>query len=257
MLRKALAENRLIHHIQPVVKLPQRRPAGYDLVPRLKLEDGDLANAPDFMPRRGGRDVVVQIESSGLVEAVTIGRRARAGGQQVTLYIPLSRATLSDPPALEQLLAILDANRAIASGLVFKVPDAEWRGMTTPERSTVQAIARKGAGFSLSDMESLRIDVADLAALGVRSVRVDATAFLSAPERYTDFHVTDIAAYLARFEVALMATGITGERQIVEFIDSDILLVQGDYVAAPGPVRSDLGFEPMRSVGAQLRRAES
>src|SRR5690606_38499597 len=92
LLRQAVAENRLIYHIQPVVTLPQRRPQGYDLVPRLMLEDGDLADGVDFLPRRGGEDVLRHIEGTGLVEAVTICRRARTGGQPVTLYIPLSRA---------------------------------------------------------------------------------------------------------------------------------------------------------------------
>lgn len=57
MLRQAVHDNRLTYHIQPIVRLPQRRAAGYDLVPRLLLEDGELADAPDFMPRRGGHDL--------------------------------------------------------------------------------------------------------------------------------------------------------------------------------------------------------
>ncbi|MDB5622430.1 MAG: hypothetical protein JWR39_993, partial [Devosia sp.] len=34
-VRRALAEGRLIFHAQPIVTLPQRRPTGFDLVPRL------------------------------------------------------------------------------------------------------------------------------------------------------------------------------------------------------------------------------
>jgi len=45
MLRQALGEDRVIHHIDPIITLPQRRPHGYDLVPRLMLEDGELALA--------------------------------------------------------------------------------------------------------------------------------------------------------------------------------------------------------------------
>ena len=255
-LRQALSENRLIHHIQPIVRLPQRRPAGYDLVPRLMLEDGDLAGPPDFMPRRNGHDVICQIEGTGLAEAIAIARRSRTGGQPVTLHVPLSRASLGEAAAAEQILVTLDANRAIAAGLVFAMTDADWRSLTSAERAIVEAIMRKGAGFSLLDMASLRIDVAELAALGVRSLRVDAAGLLEAPERYTDFHLTDIAAYLARFEMTLLATGIAGERQIVELLDNDITLVSGDYIAAPGPVRTDLALEPMRSVTPQLRRAE-
>lgn len=256
MLRQALDENRLVHHVQPVVKLPQRRAVGYDMVPRLMLEDGELAEAGDFMPRRGGKDVIRVIEGMGLVEAVAIARRSRTGGQPAMMHIPLSRASLGDEASAEQLLVTLDANRAIAGSLTFLVSEGDWQSLTTHERAVVEQMVRKGAGFSIAGMTSLRVDVADMAALGVRSLRVDAGRFIAAPEAFTDFHMTDIANYLARFEVTLLATGIANERQIVELLDSDILLVQGDHIAAPGPVRSDLTLDSTRTVTPQLRRAE-
>ena len=256
MLRQALDEHRLIHHIQPVVRLPQRRAVAYDLVPRLMLEDGELADAADFMPRRGGKDVIRLIEGTALVEAVAIARRSRTGGQPAMLHIPLSRASLGDEAAAEQLLVTLDANRAIASALTFLVPERDWLSLTTHERAVIEQMVRKGTGFSIAGMTSLRVDVADMAAMGVRSLRVDAARFVSAPEAFTDFHITDIANYLARFEVSLLATGIASERQIVELLDSEIMLVQGDYIAAPGPVRPDLALDSTRTVAPQLRRAE-
>jgi cyclic-di-GMP phosphodiesterase TipF (flagellum assembly factor) len=256
MLRQALDEHRLIHHVQPVVRLPQRRAVGYDLVPRLMLEDGELADGADFLPRRGGKDALRLIEGTGLVEAIAIARRSRTGGQPAMLHIPLTRASLGDEAAAEQVLATLDANRAIAGSLTFLVPEADWLSLTTQERAVVDQMVRKGAGFSIASMTSLRVDVADMAAMGVRSLRVDASRFIDRPDAFTDFHITDIANYLARFEVSLLATGISSERQIVELLDSEILLVQGDYISAPGPVRSDLTMDSSRTVTAQLRRAE-
>lgn len=255
MLRQAIAENRLIYHIQPVVTLPQRRPQGYDLVPRLMLEDGDLADRGHFLPRRGGEDVLRHIEGAGLVEAITISRRSRTGGQPVTLYIPLSRATLGDSTASEQLIVSLEANRAIAPGLIFTISETDWRSLTTGERAIADAVAKKGAGFSISGVKSLRVDIAELAAQGVRSLRVDAARFIEEPEVFTDFHASDIANYIARFDVRLLGTGIASESQIVELLEDGITLVQGPHIAAPGPVRPDLMTEPVRQP-PQLRRVE-
>ena len=237
MVRQALADNRLVYHIQPVVTLPQRRPQGYDLVPRLMLEDGDLADYADFAPRRNGQDVLRHIEGVGLVEAITICRRARSSGQPITLYIPLSRASLGDSASSEQLLASLEANRAIAEGLIFAIAESEWLGIV--------------------NVKSLRVDVAEMAAQNVRSLRVDAARFIEAPESFTDFHASDIADYVARFEVVLLATGIASERQIVELLEDGITLVQGPHIAAPGPVRPDLVVEAPRGATPKLRRAES
>ncbi len=253
-LRQALAENRLVYHIQPVLRLPHRRVAAYDLVPRLRLEDGELADPPDFMPRRGGYDLIRQIEGGALAEAVTVARRARTAGTQVTLQAPISRATIGDGRAAEHVLVTLDANKAVLDGLTFLIEESEWQSLTNHERAVVEQILRKGGGFSLANTTSLRVDIAEMAALGMRSLRVDAQGLIETPEAFTDFHLSDIANYLARFDVTLIATGIASERQIIELLDNDILLVQGDYISAPGQIRQDLSLDAGRTIAPQLRR---
>lgn len=264
MVRQALGNQRLVYHIQPVARLPQRRPAGYDLVPRLMLEDGDLAEPMDFIPRHGGEDVLQRIDGTALNEAVAIARRARTGGQAITLYIPLSSATVRDSAAVEQLLAILDANRVIATGLIFTLAEIEFQELMQTARTALQAIQRRGAGFSLSNASSLRLNFADLSELGVRTIRVNASQLINSSEVYTDFHLSDIASYVGRFDITLLATGVTDERQIVELLDNEITLVQGNHIAPAGPVRPDLLLEPTRTVAppapqrpeAARRRAE-
>ncbi|WP_156385841.1 EAL domain-containing protein [Devosia sp. Root685] len=264
MVRQALGDQRLVYHIQPVARLPQRRPAGYDLIPRLMLEDGDVAEPVDFLPRHGGEDVLQRVDGTALNEAVAIARRARTGGQAISLYIPLSGATLRDSAAVEQLLAILDANRVIATGLIFTIGEVEFQELMQTARTALQAIQRRGAGFSLSNASSLRLNFADLSELGVRTIRVNAGKLINSPEVYTDFHLSDIASYVGRFDITLLATGVSDERQIVELLDNEITLVQGNHVAPPGPVRPDLLLEPTRTVAppapqrpeAARRRAE-
>ncbi|HTN61867.1 MAG TPA: EAL domain-containing protein [Devosia sp.] len=256
-LRQAISENRLIYHVQPIVTLPQRRPHGHDLVPRLMLEDGDLADRADFWPRKGGDDVLRHIEGVGMLEAITIARRSRSAGQPINLFVPLSRATLGDAGASEQLIAALEANRAIAPSLVFLVSETDWQSLTTGERAIADALVKKGSGFSLATVRSLRTDVAELAGQGVRSLRVDAARFIEEPEAFTDFHASDIANYLNRFGVNLLATGIANEQQILELLDVGITLIQGPHIAAPGPARPDLMLDRPKSAAPALRRAES
>lgn len=256
LLKEAIAENRLICHIEPVITLPQRRPHGYDIVPRLMLEDGELADAPDFMPRRGNDEVVQRIEALALEEAIVIARRARTAGQPIRLFVPISRATISDPNAVAQVFASLDANRAIADGLVFSVAQAEWRAMPLSEKSVLSQIGHRAATFSLTGATSLRFDFGELEGIGFTSVRFDASRFLRNPEEFTDFHAGDVAAYARRYHVDLVATGIVDEQQLLTFFEDGIVLVQGPHISGPGPVRPDLLVE--RPVAAPApRRAEA
>jgi cyclic-di-GMP phosphodiesterase TipF (flagellum assembly factor) len=252
-LRAALDADRLVFHIEPMVTLPQRRPVAYDLVPRLQRDDGSLAEAVDFMPRRGGEEIIRRIESLALDEAVTIARRARTAGQPIQLHLPLSRATMADPRMLEQVGAILGANQAIAPSLSFAIPQLQWKAIAPAEKRQLIDFRKIGTGFVLADAQSLRLDFAELEGVGFSTVRFDATRFLARPETFTDFHTADIAPYVKRFQIELCATGVIDEQQVLSLFEDGIVLVQGPHIGRPGPVRADLLVERR----AEPRRAEA
>ncbi len=256
-LKQAIDENRLIFHIQPIITLPQRKARGYDLVPRLMLEEGELADPPDFMPRRAGEPVIRRIERLSLEEAVTIARRARTSGQPATLYVPMSRATLVDAISIDKIMVLLEANRAIASSIVLAIAESDWSAMPLSEKAALAAFASKGVGLSLTGARTLRLDFTDLAAEGVRSIRVDARRLIEAPESLTDFHTSDVPGYLARFGVELIASGITNEDQILTLLEDGLTLAQGPHIAGPGPVRADLVVERAPVADKLPSRAEA
>ncbi len=243
MLRQAVEDRRVVFHIEPIVTLPQRKPHSYDLVPRLVLEDDELADAPDFMPRHGGEDVVARLEGEGVDEAVVIARRSRTLGTPITLHVPISRATLGSAKAVDLILAGLDANRAINPSLLFVITQTEFKAASVKERASLAAIGKMGVGLSLGGASSLRFDYAELEGLGFKSVRVDATRFLRSPESFTDFHAQDVAAYGRRFGIDLVATGIIDENQLLSLFEEGVTLAQGPHIAGPGPVRPDLQLD--------------
>jgi cyclic-di-GMP phosphodiesterase TipF (flagellum assembly factor) len=172
----------------------------------------------------------------------------------IALYVPLSRPSLADKAALDQIAVMLAANKAISPNINFIVPDAQWHKLMPGERKALAAIAGAGATFSLADMASLRHDFADLQGQGVRSVRIDATRFIDEPEVYTDFHASDIASYVKRFGIEMLGTGIKSEQQIISLLEDGISLAQGSYIASPGPVRADLVGERRPPI-AEVKRA--
>jgi cyclic-di-GMP phosphodiesterase TipF (flagellum assembly factor) len=243
MLRQAIEDHRVVYHIEPIVTLPNRKPFGYDLVPRLVMEDGEFADRPDFMPRHGGEEVIARLESDGIDEAIVIARRSKTAGTPITLFVPLSRASLGSAKAVELILAALDANRAIVASLLFVVEQPEYKALGGKERSSLAAIGKMGVGLSLAAVSSLRVDYAELQGLGFRSVRVDATRFLRQPETFTDFHASDVASYGRRFGIELVATGIIDEQQLLSLFEDGVSLAQGPHIAGPGPVRPDLKLD--------------
>jgi len=242
-LKQAIEEGRLVFHLQPIVTLPLRKTYGYDLVPRLALEEGEFADPPDFMPKSGGEAVIRRIERLALEEAIALARRVGSEGEPLVLHVGIGRATLTDAAAIERNVALLEASKAAASNIALLMAEAEWSGLPLSERAALAAFTSKGAKLALADCRSLRLDFARLAGDGVASVRVDARRFLDAPERFTDFHSADITPYVRRFGVELVASGITSEEQVLMFVEDGVGLAQGPHIAPPGPVRGDLAGE--------------
>lgn len=251
MLRLALDEGRLVFHMQPVITLPHRRTHGYDLIPRLALEDGDMADASDFMPRRGGMDVIRRIEYAGIEEAVTIVRRARASGQPATLYVPITRAVLSDRTIADELVGLFDASRVVAASLVLRMSENDWRAMNIVERGVVDEFHAKGIGFALTNVGTLRLDFNELAGMGVTSVRIDGKKFAENPEDLTDFHSSDVSSYIARFGIDLVVENVKTEQQILSALEDGVGFALGPHIAAPAAIRADLVIRRDTSPEAQ------
>jgi len=239
MLRQALSEDRLQHYIEPIITLPQRRTHGYDLVPRLMLEDGELAVAEDFMPTSGAQDLVAEIEALALVDAITFSRRAITAGDPVIVYAPLSLATLNNERETQRVFSLLDANKAVAKYICFTITQEQWSDMSSPQRSSIETMAKYGARFSLSHVRSLRLNFSELAEMGVSTIRADTNRFIDQPATYTDFHTADIAAYVNRFEIDLIMTKVETEQHVLTLLDDGIGLAQGPHLAVPGPMHSD------------------
>ena len=255
MLRQAISENRLICHIEPIVQLPQRKPWGYVIVPRLMMEDGELADPPDFMPRRGGRDVVRRIEEIAAAEAIVIARRARTGGSPIVLQIPFSRATLDDSTSMDQLITSLEANRVVAPTLAFALAQAEYRALSPDEKEQLAQMHRRGASFALTGATTLRIDFAELEGLGFKTVEVNTTRFIDQPQTYADFHSGDVAAFGRRYNIEMVGAGVLTEQQVIALYEDGIGLARGQHIGGPGPVRADLMLD--RAAAAVGRRASA
>lgn len=247
-VEEALDQGRLIFHIEPIFTLPQRRVHGYDLTPRMRLDGGDIANAAEFMPVRGGETVRRRIEALAVEEAISLSLRARRNKVALTLYTPLSKAALGDTASVNQIATLLEANRGAVPVVNFAISEDDWRALSASERQAIGAMTRRGAAFSILNARSLRSDFAELAAEGVRSVRVDAARFIEQPEAFTDIHTSDIASFLERSGIDLMASSIRSEDQIITLLEDGFRFAQGHYMAAAGPIRPDLVGERLAPV---------
>ena len=244
-VRRALDESRLVHHARPVLTLPQRKFYAYDLVARLELDGNRLADAPEFMPvpTSEGRVVLRRIDLLCAEEAIRIVRRARLNGDPVRLLVDLSPASLGDKAAIDQLLALLAANRAVNSDIAIALDYEDWTALSRPESDGLASLVHEGVTVALRDATTLRLDFAGLAEKGVRTITTSGHAFLKTPAVLTDFHASDINDYIKRFGINLIVTGLETESEILALLDDGVRLAEGPVLGPTGPLRPDLRDE--------------
>lgn len=243
-VRRALDESRLVHHARPIFTLPQRKLQACDLVARIE-HDGRLADPPEFMPipTSEGRVILRRIDMLCAEEAIRIVRRARPNGDPARLLVDITPASLGDKPALEQLLTLLAANRAVNSDIAFALDYEDWTTLSRPESDGLASLVHEGVTVGLRNATTLRLDFAGLAEKGVRYITTSGRTFLKTPAALTDFHSSDINDYIKRFGINLVVTGLESESEILALLDDGVRLAQGPVLGATGPLRPDLRDE--------------
>lgn len=259
-VERALHEGRIECQLQKIVSLPQRRPAAYDVIAHVKLPSGETATIDDIGPGRG-RDMAIQsIEKLAREKAFALAKQAATAEAGEIIHTALSRTTLSDPVLADEIAEMLDASTSAAKKMSFIFDEQEWRQLSAMERTALSAIVEKGARISIDNTSSLRLNFPDLYAGGVTSVRAEASRFVNEPGSYTEFHSSDIADYIRRYDVNLLVENVLDEQQILSLIEDNVQYAMGRHVAPLTPIPDNLfapGGESLKPKAMAMSRSQA
>ena len=240
LVRQAVEENRIDLYLQPIVTLPQRKVRYYEAISRLRLEDGEIVAAADFLPFADSAGLLPALDNLLLFRCVQVTRRLRMKNHDVGVFCNISPATLTDAAYFKQMLDFMEANRALASAMTFEFTQHDYRSFGPIERESLGALAQLGFRFSLDHIVDLRMEPRDLAENGIRFLKAPAKLLLNqAAGAQSDIHPEDLADLLARSGIDLIAEHIESERMVVDLLDYDVRFGQGFLFSPPRPVRAE------------------
>lgn len=239
-IRNALDASRADLYLQPIVTLPQRKVRYYEALTRLRSEDGSLLLPADFLTAAESGGLMPQIDHLLLLRSAQVVHRLQQKNRDIGLICNVSAMTLVDPQSCQQLLQFLDVNRTLAPALVLEFTQNIWRSMGPIEQESLAALAELGYRFSMDHVTDLRMEPRDLAARGIRFVKIPAKLLLelaSAPG--FDIHPADLSDLLARFGIGLIAERIESEGTVIDLLDYEVKFGQGFLFSPPRPVRAE------------------
>jgi cyclic-di-GMP phosphodiesterase, flagellum assembly factor TipF len=240
LISKAADASRIDLYLQPIVTLPQRKVRYYEAMSRLRTEEGDIIPAVDFIDVAESIGLMPKIDNLAVFRSVQVTRRLLLKSRDVGLFCNVSAATLTDALMFRQFLDFMDANRALASSLMFEFTQEAYRSFGPIEHESLAALAERGFRFSMDHVTDLHVTPNELADRSFRFLKVPAKLLLNkVAATQTDIDPEDLADLLARSGIDLIAERIETETTVVDLLDYDVRFGQGFLFSPPRPVRAE------------------
>jgi len=240
LISKAADASRIDLYLQPIVTLPQRKVRYYEAMSRLRTEEGDIIPAVDFIDVAESIGLMPKIDNLAVFRCVQVTRRLLLKSRDVGVFCNVSAATLTDALMFRQFLDFMDANRALASSLMFEFTQEAYRSFGPIEHESLAALAERGFRFSMDHVTDLHMTPNELADRSFRFLKVPAKLLLNkVAATQTDIDPEDLADLLARSGIDLIAERIETETTVVDLLDYDVRFGQGFLFSPPRPVRAE------------------
>ena len=241
LLREAVDAGRIELYLQPVVTLPQRKVRFYEALSRIKLADGTLAEPEHFLEGARAFGLMPRIDLRLLRSSVQFVRRLAAMNREIGLFVNFTRESFSDASFFNDVLGLLDANRALAPLLIIEITQQAYRSFGSAEHERLSALSERGFRFALGRTEDLRIDPRALAERGVRFVKVPVEIMLQRSRGPgSAVQPADLSDQLGRQGIDLVVIRIENEAAVGDLLDHDVRYGQGFLFAPPRPVRAEV-----------------
>nr|WP_321462744.1 EAL domain-containing protein [uncultured Cohaesibacter sp.] len=241
-VRRALALGHIELFMQPIVSLPMRKPQFYEALTRLKKDDGDVITPDIFLPVCRKNAFLPMLDRLAINEAFRLLRRLADRGHPVDLFCNLSLESLADSDFFALMRDLFDQNRDLAPHVILEFAQADMRSFGLMEEETIKLLSSMGFRFSVDRVTNLAAGFDDFARQGVKFAKI-AAPILTHREagRGLDIHPADFSRLLSRKGMDLIVTHVESETDLVNLIDYNIHLAQGNHFA---PAKALKGTAP-------------
>jgi cyclic-di-GMP phosphodiesterase TipF (flagellum assembly factor) len=191
----------------------------------------------DVAERHG---LITAVDNLMLFRCIQMVRRLRRTNTNTGFFLNISHHTLADRDFFQQFITMMSQHVELAPNLIFEFAQ---RGIESADQAVwadLARLAQMGFRFSIDQIYSLDIDVAELSSRHVRFLKFGADTLLSA---VSAGQIGDDPGALKRildsYAIDLVADRIESETVLRELLDLHIDFGQGYLFGEPRLVRND------------------
>ena len=240
-VRDALEKDLFMLVFQPVVSLHGTDEHNYEVLLRLKGNDGEIIKAGVFMPHIANHEIMLKIDQWVLRHALQRIEDSRSDQNEVqpTFFIKLAMQTIGRPEMLPWLAKLLRKHRLSGECVVLEAPESKLMTNLKPARQFLKGLRQLHCRFAIEQFGSGLNSFQILKHLPAEFLKIDRSFMKDLPTN---------AEHQAKIREITDQAHAQGKTTIAEFVEDaqsmsilwqcGVNYVQGNFLQEPEKVLS-------------------
>lgn len=226
----AIEDCRIVFHAQPIVSL-RGGPGGFELLCRMRDEEGRLILPPGFLPIAEGWGQIADIDLLAVAEA------ARQISRGHSVSVNMSATTVGQEGIVERIGERLAAAGADPSRLVLELTETALIRDADVAQRFAEAATELGCRIALDDFGTGFGGFTYLKRMRVDQLKIDVDFVRDLTESEASRHLVEAIVALAKaFDLDTVAEGVEDSATLALLREYGVDHVQGYLFAKPGPI---------------------
>jgi diguanylate cyclase (GGDEF)-like protein/PAS domain S-box-containing protein len=236
-VREAIEQGRFVIHAQPILDMAKNKVSQYELLIRMRGEDGELVPPAAFLDTAERFNLIQGLDRWMANQAIRLMESHKRAGHDLVLEVNLSGKTLADQDFATAIGREMVRAGVEPSNLIFEVTETAAVADIEQARSFAESLTRMGCQFALDDFGSGFASFYYLKHLPISILKIDGEFVKDLPRAPNDQLIVK-----ALVEVA---DGM-GMKTVAEYVEEQATLdilrglgvtyAQGFHIGRPAPV---------------------
>jgi EAL domain-containing protein (putative c-di-GMP-specific phosphodiesterase class I) len=236
-LRRAIDENQLLLHYQPLVDLPTRTVCGLEALVRWRHPEQGLVSPADFIPVAEETGLIVPLGEWVLGEALRQNRRWQESGlAPVPVSVNLSPRQFRQKGLVESIGALLAETGQPAHLLELEITESTLMHDVDEALAKLKELAAMGIRLAVDDFGTGYSSLNYLKQFPVHKLKIDQSFVRDLGKDWDDAAIVSAIIGLARsLNLETLAEGVETDGQLAMLINYGCRKFQGYYFSRPLP----------------------
>lgn len=236
-LQRAIDDNELVLHLQPLVDLSATTVYGAEALVRWEHPRRGLIMPGDFIPRAERSGLMNELTLWVLRRAIQHAAQLRCAGYGLRISINVSARSLLRPDFPDTLQALLAAQGVPGSALTLELTEDTLMADQTRTLEIMARLAELGVQISIDDFGTGYSQLAYLKRLPVSEIKIDRSFIQDMLASDTDLSIVSATIGLAHaLKLRAVGEGVESAAQLERLKALGCDLIQGFYIGRPMPI---------------------